>query len=61
MQALYYKVQSQTGNCFGASFAVQSSTGEYFVQAFQYKVILGVMLRKLCNTNSTGKFLVQAL
>ena len=33
-----------------ASFVVQSCTGKCFVQALQYKVVLGSALRKLCTT-----------
>ena len=33
-----------------ASFKVQSSTGTCFVQALQYKVVLGRALCKLCST-----------
>jgi len=38
-----------------ASFAVQSSTGKYSVQALQYKVVLGSALCKLCSTKNFVK------
>ena len=49
-----FVVQSSTGKCF-ASFVVQSSIGEHFVQALQYKVVLGSALCKLCSTKFFGK------
>ena len=59
----------------GASFVVVSSTGTCFVQALDYKVVLGSTLCKLCSTkqywgvlcasfevqSSTGKCFAQAL
>ena len=37
-----------------ADFAVQSSSGKCFVQALQYRVVLGSTLRKPCNPFSMG-------
>ena len=47
MQALRYNVVL---GVFCASFVVQSSTGNYSVQALSYKVVLGGTLRKLGST-----------
>ena len=55
MQAFHYKVVLCAsfvvvlGSAL-SSFVVHSNTGEYFVQALQYKVVLGSALCKLCST-----------